>query len=218
MYVNRCKCSCPRRRPMLNAICHVKTKKTKTPGNAKPMMPCNAILMFSETPETPTNANALMIFPFVPRNPPFMTTYAIFFPTGFYNLDFSATSKRTLDRDLVDDLRRSAPSLALRVLGRRSTAPSSSSDSSTVKRSGDGSRQEWRWPERVREYRRRFCTLRATSSCARPRVGSVMVIRGGLICDTMCGVSLRRSSSRPMKDSSSSSWMVAVWYWLWRLL
>jgi hypothetical protein len=119
-----------------------------------------------------------------------------------YNLNLSATSVLALDLDLVDDLRRSPPSLAFL---RRSTGLSSSSDSSTVKRSGLGSRHEWRWPDSVRDMRRRFCCLRLTSSCARPRVGSVMVIFGVLIWDTMCGVSFKRSSSRPMNDSSSSS-------------
>jgi hypothetical protein len=58
-----------------------------------------------------------------------------------YNLDLSATSILALDLDLVDDLRRSAPSL---VFFHLSTGLSSSSDSSTVKRSGLGSRHEWR--------------------------------------------------------------------------
>jgi hypothetical protein len=59
-----------------------------------------------------------------------------------HNLDFSATSPLMRERDRVDDLRRSAPSLAFLVFARRSTGISSSSDSSTVNRSGDGSRHE----------------------------------------------------------------------------
>lgn len=131
-----------------------------------------------------------------------------------HSLDFSTTSPLIRDRDRVDDLRRSEPSLAFLVFVRLSVGLSSSSDSSTVNRSGLGSLQEWRWPDSVREYRRRLCALRATSSCARPRVGSEIVILGGLICVTIDGVTFKRSSSSPMKDSSSSSGMVAVWYLL----
>lgn len=59
-----------------------------------------------------------------------------------YNLDFSGMSNLTLDLDLVDDLRRSAPSLAFLVFVRLSTGISSSSDSSTVNNSGLGSLHE----------------------------------------------------------------------------
>lgn len=61
-------------------------------------------------------------------------------PSSLYNLALSATS--ILDLDRVDDLRRSAPSLAFLVLERLRTGLSSSSDSSTVKRSGLGSLHE----------------------------------------------------------------------------
>ena len=59
-----------------------------------------------------------------------------------YSLDLSVTSPLMRDRERVDDLRRSAPSLAFRVFVRLSTGLSSSSDSSTVNRSGDGSLHE----------------------------------------------------------------------------
>jgi hypothetical protein len=129
--------------------------------------------------------------------PPFPHTLAFSTTESLLNRDF----------DLVDDLRRSAPSLAFLVLERLNTGNSSSSDSSTVNRSGLGSLHEWRWPDIVREYLRRliFCALRATSSCARPRDGSVTVILGGVRWRTGDGLSLRRASSRPMNDSSSSS-------------
>lgn len=127
-----------------------------------------------------------------------------------YSRDFSTTSPLMRDLERVEDLLRSAPSFGFLVLARLRTGLSSSSDSSTVNRSGDGSRHECRCPDSVREYRRLFCTFRLTSSCARPRLGSVKVILGGESCDTMAGASLRRASSRPMNDSSSSSRMVGV--------
>jgi hypothetical protein len=87
------------------------------------------------------NASQCKCFDVVP--PPYTrtpSTHTVSLP-ACHNLDLSATSILALDLDLVDDLRRSAPSLAFL---RRSTGLSSSSDSSTVKRSGLGSRHEWR--------------------------------------------------------------------------
>ena len=63
-----------------------------------------------------------------------------------YSLAFSTPSAL--------DLRRSTPSLVLVLVRLISIGLSSSSDSSTVNRSGLGSLHECRWPERVREYRR----------------------------------------------------------------
>jgi len=92
----------------------------KLPTGAQERLQHRPMQMFQSSP--PSDADACTLFP--------------------YSLDLSVTSPFMRDRERVDDLRRSAPSLAFRDFARLSTGLSSSSDSSTVNRSGDGSLHE----------------------------------------------------------------------------
>lgn len=130
---NKCKCSV-KHRPMRVTI--------NMQAHGIPKTPPNAVCVNSKS----LQRRAMLILRCLCIQP--LPHYAVSSPSVcpvWYKIDSPVTeSTRALDFDRVDDLRRSAPSLGFLLFARRSAGTSSSSDSSTVKRSGLGSRHEWR--------------------------------------------------------------------------